>query len=149
MEFIMSKTRTWSKSYAVKEAEQEFLANLLASADDQSNGPIIERYGKNAEQYFNNEGHRLIYCTMLELAEQHKTIDCVAIAQSLYERNLLGTSCTVEQIAAVQDKSGYALSRNTRISCADEAIAMMHDAWVKRQLRYYNDIVRRSDADEA
>ena len=86
---------------------------------------------------------------MLELAEQHKTIDCVAIAQSLYERNLLGTSCTVEQIAAVQDKSEYSLSRNARISCADEAIAIMHDAWVKRQLRYYNDIVRRSDADEA
>ena len=138
----MSKTKNWSKSYAVKEAEQEFLANLLASADDQSNAPIIGRYGKAAEQYFNDEGHRLIYSTMLELAEQNKTIDCVAIAQSLYERNKLGTSCSVEQIAAVQDRSAYALSRNIRISCADEEIAIMHDAWVKRNLRYLNDIVR-------
>ena len=131
----------YNKSGALIDAEQEFLANLLSSIGDKRDEPIIERYGKAAEQYFVDDGHKLIYSTMLDLAEQHKTIDCVAIAQSLHERNLLGTACSIDQIVAVQDKSEYSLSRNARISCADEKISVMYDAWVKRNLRNFNDIV--------
>lgn len=135
----------YNKSRALIDAEQEFLADLLSSIGDKPDELIIDRYGKAAEQYFVDDGHKLIYSTMLELAGQNKTIDCVSIAQSLLNRKLLGTACSIEQITAVLNKSEYSLSRRARITDADEKLSIMHADWEKRQMRHFSDIVSLGD----
>ncbi len=128
-------------SRVVIEAEQEFLANLLSAIGDKPDEAVINRYGKEAEKYFVDDGHRLIFRTMLTLAEQNKAIDCVAIAQILLDSKQLGAACSIDKLTDVQDKSSYSLPQKVRITCADEQLSIMHDFWTKRQMRRFADRV--------
>lgn len=130
----MNTQKNKRTDYAL-EAEREFLSLLLSCAGDNHEDAIINRYGTEAEEYFLDDGNKLIYKAMLELAAKQKKIDCVAIAQLLINSNKLDRVGCISRLNAINDESSYSLTKNVRTHAADEQIAIMQAMWGRRQLQ--------------
>ncbi len=130
-----NKKRNTRENYAIVEAEREFLAQMLSGVGDDPATAIINRYGPDVEKYFVDDGNKVIFHAMLELAKQNQTIDCVTIAMLLLNKKQINRVDCIAQLTAIQDDSSYSLPINVRTYTADEQLAKMHDLWVRRQLK--------------